>query len=58
MNKYVKYRCTKCQAEDNVGFFDHEAIFQAINCWSCHAGYGTEMGQMLVNKIGMFPVKK
>lgn len=56
---HVKYRCTKCGAEDTGKFFtdvaeDHP--YPAINCWKCGAGRGKDLREMVALQIGMMPV--
>lgn len=36
--RYVRYRCTECNAEDTDKLFPGEQPVPAINCWNCHAG--------------------
>lgn len=54
--RYVKYVCAKCQKEDTAKYFENEQIAPVINCWSCHAGFQKGVDEMLMNKVGMFPI--
>lgn len=57
-NKYLKYKCGSCGAEDTLGLFEHEPVPAAVNCWKCHAGHGVEMQAMLTGHVGMFPAPR
>lgn len=51
----LKYRCTnpKCGAEDTLKLFTDEAVPPIVNCHSCRAGRGMDVGQMMQNQMGM-----
>lgn len=58
--KEVKYRCSnsKCGATDMGRFFPNEAPFPVINCYKCHAGQGLDIGTMIAQGKGMFPIQQ
>lgn len=55
--KSLRYKCTQCEAVDEVAIFDNESFPQTINCWHCHAGYNLPVEQMMMAAKGMFPVE-
>lgn len=55
---YVKYKCSKCGAEDTDKLFPHEHASPALNCWKCKAGSGKTVAESVMERIGMFPVTK
>jgi len=54
---YIDYQCSKCSEQDRVKLFPGEQAPAAINCWHCHAGYRTELSDMLINGVGMFQLQ-
>lgn len=53
------YQCAdkKCGARDVWKLCEGEtAVPIAVNCWSCKAGQGKDVQEMLARRIGMFPV--
>ena len=54
--KEVTYECPKCHAKDTPRFMQHETPFLAINCWKCHNGQGMDVGAMVQQNRGMFPI--
>lgn len=55
-NKYF-YKC-KCGAEDSNICLGTNSPTPVLNCWKCHSGQGKEMGQVLMEGIGMVLVSK
>lgn len=49
------YVCTKCKAKDTAR---DEHPPQVLNCWNCHAGQKMEIQEMLMKRVGMFPVAR
>lgn len=56
----VTYRCTapKCGNQQTLLFFVNEEHTPATCCTKCRAGFGVELGAMVANHIGMFPVSR
>lgn len=56
--KYIKYKCTECNAEDTDKVFPGERPEPCMNCWNCHAGQSIKtLHDQVMARIGMFPVE-
>lgn len=54
---YVDYQCAQCGEADRGKFFLDEQPWRVMNCWSCGAGRGKDLKEMIARGIGMFPVQ-
>jgi hypothetical protein len=57
--KEITYRCSneQCDNEQVIRFFANLQALPATCCVKCRAGFGRELGNMIENHIGMFPVE-